>query len=360
MRSRLPNSFDPEIRSTELIKRRIIKHDARIKNKNKTNKIRYQIGQRVRLQNISTRDWELKGTIDRVRTADDGRVVSYDVLTDRNHMTTRHRRYLKPLHEDHDPKANKDDVDNVDTANYAIENADLPEKIVESVAPRRSNRSSRRISSLEAAKVIRIMGGDQSKPINATIELKIEAGEDKVRIEAGEVRYMGTRKALTNQGTGKDQITRQNVRSSNNPRDGKDARSGSLNVTRYGSSSQQLFTQGYGRMHKANTGQGRQGGSLGSLHMAQGSGTQGAGGPMRRRQAAGISGVRNRAVEIITLTDSEDEELDELEARLLRMVEKRNGRKRSHPETRASIMPSDSAVLNKIHGQQIGYSDHSA
>ena len=113
-----------------------------------------------------------------------------------------------------------------------------------------------------------------------------------MQIEAGEVRYMGTRKALTNQGTGKDQVTR-NVRSSNNPRDGKDARYGSLNVTRYGSSSQQLFTQGYGRMHKANTGQ-RQGGSLGSLHMAQGSGTQGAGGPMRRRQAAGISDVRMR------------------------------------------------------------------
>ena len=98
------------------------------------------------------------------------------------------------------------------------------------------------------------MGGDQSKPINATIELKIEAGEDKVRIEAGEVRYMGTRKALTNQGTGKDQNTR-NVRGPNNPRDGKDARYGSLNVTRYGNSSQQLFTQCYGRMHKANTGQ---------------------------------------------------------------------------------------------------------
>ena len=48
-------------------------------------------------------------------------------------MTTRHRWYLKPLHEDHDPKTNKDDVDNVDTGNYAIENADLPEKTEESV-----------------------------------------------------------------------------------------------------------------------------------------------------------------------------------------------------------------------------------
>ena len=83
----------------------------------------YEVGQRVRLQNIATRDWDLKGTIDRVRTADDGRVLSYDVLTDRNHMTTRHRRYLKPLHKEHDPKTNKDDADNVDTANYATENA---------------------------------------------------------------------------------------------------------------------------------------------------------------------------------------------------------------------------------------------
>ena len=153
----------------------------------------------------------------------DVRVVSYDILTDRNHMTTRHRRYLKPLHEDHDPKANKNDVDNANTASYAIENADLPKKTVESIAPRRSSRSSRRISSLEAVKAIK-MGADQSTPISATIELKIEAGEDNVRIEAGDVRYNGTRKALTNQGTGRNHVTR-NVESSNQPRDGKDHRS---------------------------------------------------------------------------------------------------------------------------------------
>ena len=108
-------------------------------------------------------------------------------------------------------------------------------------------------------------------------------------------------------------------------------RVGPSNVTQYVNPSQH-----YGRMPKASTGQGRQVGSLGSLHMAQGNGTQGAGGPMRRRQAAGISGARNRAVEIVTLTDSdsEDEALDVLEAELLRIVEKRNGKKRSHPETR--------------------------
>ena len=92
MRLRLPNSIDPGVKSSELIKRRILKHDARIKNKNKTNKIRYHVGQRVRLQNIATRDWDLKGTIDKVRVADDGWIYFYDVFTDRNHMTTRYRR----------------------------------------------------------------------------------------------------------------------------------------------------------------------------------------------------------------------------------------------------------------------------
>ena len=113
------------------------------------------------------------------------------------------------MHEEHDPKVTKDDANNVETSNYATENADLPKKIVESVAPRRSNRSSRRISSLETVKVIRTMGSEHSK-INATVELKIE--EDKVRIEGGEVRYMGTRRALTTQ-TGKG---------SNNSRDGQE------------------------------------------------------------------------------------------------------------------------------------------
>ena len=86
----------------------------------------------------------MKGTIDQIRTTDDGRVVSYDVLTDKNYMTTRHRRYLRPLHKNHDPKIPKDNVDTADDA-IAIseEKADLPEQIAESEkqAPRRSGRS---------------------------------------------------------------------------------------------------------------------------------------------------------------------------------------------------------------------------
>ena len=60
------------------------------------------------LQNVVSKDWSLKGTIDLLRTTDDERVVSYDIITDKGHRTTRHRRYLRPLHKDHDPKMEKD------------------------------------------------------------------------------------------------------------------------------------------------------------------------------------------------------------------------------------------------------------
>ena len=48
----LPNSIGPEIRSEDLIRKRIERHDARISKKNKRNKILYDVGDRVRLQNM--------------------------------------------------------------------------------------------------------------------------------------------------------------------------------------------------------------------------------------------------------------------------------------------------------------------
>ena len=67
------------------------------------------------------------------------------------------------------------------------------------------------------------------------------------------------------------------------------------------------------------------GGALGSLHMAQGA--NGAGQTGRRK--AGTSGGRD--VEVITLDDSESNgEMSEEEAELVRLIQRRLGRKRSH------------------------------
>ena len=178
IRSRLPNSVDPGINSDKLIRQRIEKHDAMISDKNKRNKIVYQVVQRVRLQNVATRDWDLKGTVERLRYADDGRVVSYYIMTDRNHLTTRHRRFMKPLHVDHDPKivTNK----NIDTQNYARTMADSPNAM--SVAPRRSGRP--KPSTRQAIKCI-TMGSEFSNfstPFTANIELSFGGNDDVVTV----------------------------------------------------------------------------------------------------------------------------------------------------------------------------------
>ena len=54
-------------------------------------------GDRVRLQNIRTKDFNLKGTVESQRVADDGKIVSYNIQTDKGYPTTRHRRFLRPL-----------------------------------------------------------------------------------------------------------------------------------------------------------------------------------------------------------------------------------------------------------------------
>ena len=162
------------------------------------------------------------------------------------------------------------------------------------------------------------------------------------------MRHNGARGALNSSGLGKKgQDTREigNVRCSNGTRrevKGKGAGSGSLNVTRYG--------QSYGRLNKTKMGSGRSSGSLGlgsiqSGNMTKGIGTGGSGGPMRMRQSSGVSGTRSKqAIEVITVTDSEDEEeLDKLEERLMRMVARRNGRryvdinKRAQHETQEAM-----------------------
>ena len=61
------------------------------------NKITYFPRDRVRLQNIKMKDFLLTGTVESQRESDDGKILSYNILTDRGYSTTRHRRFLRPL-----------------------------------------------------------------------------------------------------------------------------------------------------------------------------------------------------------------------------------------------------------------------
>ena len=122
------------------------------------------------------------------------------------------------------------------------------------------------------------------------------------------------------------------VRCSNGTRregQGKGAGSDSLNVTRY--------CQSYGRLNKTQgMGSGRSSGSLGlgstSGNMTQVLGPRGSNGPIRMRQTAGVTGSRGvrlkPVIEVITVSDSDDEEdLEKLEENLRRMAARRNGRR---------------------------------
>merc|ERR1712002_906752 len=185
IRGRLPNSINPEIKSEELIQKRIQTHDGRIKEKNKKNKIFYTVGQRVRLQNVGTKDWDLKGTVERLRYADDGRVVSYYVMTDLNNLTTRHRRYLKPLHPEHDPLNTENDKI-IAHKNTNVGTADLP-NINPAKGLRRSSRSSKvkSIRTGPSSLLLNSMGAELSSiraPLSVNFELTIGEEElDKVR-----------------------------------------------------------------------------------------------------------------------------------------------------------------------------------
>ena len=59
IRSLLPNSIDPNLNPKELIRKRILNHEHRIKNKNKNNKVIYDIGARVRLQEVKTKEFSI-------------------------------------------------------------------------------------------------------------------------------------------------------------------------------------------------------------------------------------------------------------------------------------------------------------
>ena len=95
--SNIPNSINNQLDPKTLIKRRIENHEKRIKNENKSNKVIYEIGDRVRLQDVKTKLFSRNGTVIEQRKTDSGTIVSYIIKTDRGRITTCHRKFLRRL-----------------------------------------------------------------------------------------------------------------------------------------------------------------------------------------------------------------------------------------------------------------------
>ena len=73
-------------------KREKVKAKERIVVKKET----YREGEKVCLQDIKTKLWNLEGVVVKVRTADDGTIVSYDIDVN-GVFKTRHRKYMSKI-----------------------------------------------------------------------------------------------------------------------------------------------------------------------------------------------------------------------------------------------------------------------
>ena len=100
MRGNLPNSLDRSANWEENVKTRGEKRQARVDKKGRTvgKKETFQVGEKVRIQDINTKKWTNGGETTNVRTTSDGTIASYEILTDNGTLTTRHRRYISKVH----------------------------------------------------------------------------------------------------------------------------------------------------------------------------------------------------------------------------------------------------------------------
>ena len=75
--SNIPNSINNDVDPSKLIRRRIETYEKRIHNEKKSNKIIYDVGDRVRIQDVKSKQFTKNGTVTEQRRTDSGTIVSY-------------------------------------------------------------------------------------------------------------------------------------------------------------------------------------------------------------------------------------------------------------------------------------------
>ena len=204
VRSLLPNSIDPNLQPKELITRRILNHENRIKNKNSNNKVIYDIGARVRLQDMKSKEFSNLGTVIEQRTTDSGVIVSYLIKTDLGYLTTRHRRFMRELAKEHDPK--EETINNCTNLNDTAADRDIlgdvvkaapgrpesggdSEEIVQ-VVPRRSGRIKGRRAAIGAirSKVTKVSTSLESLRMGQSCSTQLAAEKEKNKQLEGRIK----------------------------------------------------------------------------------------------------------------------------------------------------------------------------
>merc|ERR1711895_176488 len=134
----IPTVIKKKVDPTQLVKKRIINHDNRMMSKNTTNKVIYNVGDRVMIQNVKNELFEKFWTITKQRRADSGEVVSYEILENDGWKSFRHKKHLRRLQPEHDNMETYPNSDEESTADIP----EVPHVITRSMASKNDVRKS--------------------------------------------------------------------------------------------------------------------------------------------------------------------------------------------------------------------------
>ena len=95
-RGAILSSLDRNINWTMMMQNRALQHQKRVEKKGRKPKETYEIGERVLIQDVATRQWSKQGTVISLRQSQDGTVVSY-LLDINGFETARRRKFMRKL-----------------------------------------------------------------------------------------------------------------------------------------------------------------------------------------------------------------------------------------------------------------------
>ena len=115
--TQIPNSLNMNFNWKSSMDARQRLREERVLKPEKGNKNLYQVGQKVTLQNPHTGIWDIGAEVTGIRTAPDGKILSYNLLQENGTQTTRHRVYIRAALPDkvvNDGEAEDDDTGTVE------------------------------------------------------------------------------------------------------------------------------------------------------------------------------------------------------------------------------------------------------
>ena len=117
----LPNSLAKGFGFEEAIEARAKSRMKRLLKPERGTKCLFSVGELVYIQNPKSKEWDSTGTIDSLRIASDGTVLSYNINLSEGGYTVRHRKYLM--------RVNGDLPGNVSDADGSVDRHDGPMEI---------------------------------------------------------------------------------------------------------------------------------------------------------------------------------------------------------------------------------------